>query len=116
LPFVVTYGFTIYSGMTSVEHNLPFSRLYDDVLKLFAWSGTGYTPTHVVNYGGPPGEEYVWANHDVPNDPKCVCLSFFRLLALIPDLNQAQAFSFTRALVQTYRVCGQTRLLYVAVL
>ncbi|THV08005.1 hypothetical protein K435DRAFT_959464 [Dendrothele bispora CBS 962.96] len=60
----------IIDGMTSVEHNLPFSSLYEDVLKLFAWSGTGYTPTHLVNYGGPPGEQYVWANHDVPNDVK----------------------------------------------
>ncbi|KAF5373144.1 hypothetical protein D9758_001532 [Tetrapyrgos nigripes] len=60
----------IIDGMTSVEHNLPFSGLYDDVLQLFVQSGTAYTPTNIVSYGGPTGEEYVWATHDVPNDPK----------------------------------------------
>ena len=53
-----------------MEHAIPISRLYDDVLTLFALSGTGYTPTHIVNYGGAFGEQFVWATHDVPNDPK----------------------------------------------
>lgn len=56
--------------MTTVEHALPVPTLYDDVLTLFASSGTGYTPTHIVNYGGAFGEQLVWATHDVPNDPK----------------------------------------------
>jgi hypothetical protein len=57
-------------GMTTVEHALPISTLYDDVLTLFALSGTGATPTHIVNYGGAWGEQLVWANYDVPNDAK----------------------------------------------
>jgi len=38
--------------MTTVEHAIPVPILYDDVQILFALSGTGSTPTHVVNYGG----------------------------------------------------------------
>lgn len=57
-------------GMTTIEHALPVPRLYYDVMTLFALSGTGLTPTHIVNYGGVFGEQYVWANEDIPNDPK----------------------------------------------
>ncbi|KAF8919205.1 hypothetical protein CPB85DRAFT_1549164 [Mucidula mucida] len=60
----------IIDGMTTVEHSIPVSVLYDDVLMLYAQSGTGATPTHVVSYGGAFGEEYEWAHYDVPNDPK----------------------------------------------
>jgi hypothetical protein len=56
--------------MTTVEHALPISRLYSDVLTLYALSGTGATPTHIVNYGGVMAEQLVWANYDVPNDSK----------------------------------------------
>ncbi|TFK52226.1 hypothetical protein OE88DRAFT_1678246 [Heliocybe sulcata] len=60
----------IIDGMTTIEHALPVPLLYDDVLTLYALSGTASTPTHIVNYGGAWGEQYVWANEDVPNDPK----------------------------------------------
>ncbi|KAJ7833499.1 hypothetical protein B0H13DRAFT_2428395 [Mycena leptocephala] len=60
----------IIDGMTTVEHALPIPMLFDDVITLFALSGTGYTPTHIVNYGGVMGEQLVWATEDVPNDPK----------------------------------------------
>jgi hypothetical protein len=77
-----------FSGMTTVEHAIPIPTLYDDVLTLYALSGTGSTPTHIVNYGGVMGEQLVWANRDIPNDPKFVfsnidftssssCLSFY---------------------------------------
>lgn len=56
--------------MTTVEHALPVSRLYRDVLTLYAMSGTGATPTHIVNYGGVMAEQLVWAKYDVPDDPK----------------------------------------------
>lgn len=59
-------------GMTTVEHPLPIPTLFEDVLQLFVQSGTGSTPTHVVNYGGVHGEQLVWATEDLPNDPKCV--------------------------------------------
>lgn len=57
-------------GMTTVEHNIPVSVLYDDILTLFSQSGTGSTPTHIVDYGGPMGEQLLWATADIPNDPK----------------------------------------------
>ena len=60
----------IATGMTTIEHAIPVPTLYDDVLTLYALSGTGSTPTHIVNYGGAWGEQIVWATHDVPNDPK----------------------------------------------
>ncbi|KAG7453025.1 uncharacterized protein BT62DRAFT_959229 [Guyanagaster necrorhizus] len=60
----------IIDGMTTVEHALPVSVLYDDVLTLWSQSGTGSTPTHIVSYGGVFGEQYVWATQDIPNDPK----------------------------------------------
>ena len=55
-----------------MEHAIPIPTLYDDVLTLYALSGTGSTPTHIVNYGGVMGEQLVWANRDLPNDPKFV--------------------------------------------
>ena len=58
--------------MTTMEHSLPISPLYEDVLALFAASGTGYTPTHIVSYGGIMGEEIIWADEDLPNDEKYV--------------------------------------------
>lgn len=61
--------------MTTVEHALPVPTLYDDVLTLYALSGTGATPTHIVNYGGAWGEQLVWATEDIPNDPKCEFVS-----------------------------------------
>ncbi|KAJ7091369.1 hypothetical protein B0H15DRAFT_977440, partial [Mycena belliarum] len=69
----------IVDGMTTLEHAMPIPMLFDDVLTLFALSGTGYTPTHIVNYGGVFGEQLVWATEDIPNDPK--------LRSLVPHAN-----------------------------
>ena len=41
----------ILDGHTGIEHNIPVAPLYKDVVNLWAASETGYTPTHVVNYG-----------------------------------------------------------------
>nr|VWO98440.1 Cytochrome P450 monooxygenase AKT7 (EC (AK-toxin biosynthesis protein 7) [Ganoderma boninense] len=60
----------IVDGMTTVEHALPIPVLYDDVLSLYALSGTGSTPTHIVNYGGVMGEQLIWATEDIPNNEK----------------------------------------------
>lgn len=67
--------------MTTLEHTFPFASIYEDVSKLFVRSGTSYTPVYLVNYAGPWGEEYVWTNHDVPNDPKFV-VAYFKFRAL----------------------------------
>src|ERR1700733_772754 len=54
LDWDLTY---IIDGMTTVEHALPVPTLYEDVMTLYALSGTGSTPTHLVNYGGVMGEQ-----------------------------------------------------------
>lgn len=56
--------------MTTVEHSIPIPVLYDDVLMLYAMSGTGSSPTHLVNYGGAFGEQMIWQKADAPNVEK----------------------------------------------
>jgi imidazolonepropionase-like amidohydrolase/Tol biopolymer transport system component len=53
----------VHDGHTGLEHSLPVPKLYQDVVRLFGESGTGYTPTLVVGYGGLSGE-YYWYQHD----------------------------------------------------
>jgi imidazolonepropionase-like amidohydrolase len=55
----------VIDGHTTVEHNLPLSNLYDDVIRLWAATGVGYTPTLIVNYGGLSGEYYWYERFDV---------------------------------------------------
>ncbi|HEX8256290.1 MAG TPA: amidohydrolase family protein, partial [Allosphingosinicella sp.] len=48
----------IQDGNTTLEHNIPQSMLYKDVLDFFGATRVGYTPTLGVTYGGPGGEPY----------------------------------------------------------
>jgi Tol biopolymer transport system component len=57
-------------GYPGIEHNLPVAPIYDDVIKLFRASQTTNTPTLVVSYGGPFGENYFYAKEEVHDDPK----------------------------------------------
>lgn len=58
----------VLDGHTGLEHNIPVAPLYEDALTLITRSGSGYTPTLVVNYGGLNSELYwyqesnVWEN------------------------------------------------------
>jgi imidazolonepropionase-like amidohydrolase/Tol biopolymer transport system component len=52
----------IVDGHTGIEHSLPVSPLYRDVLRLYGASDVGYTPTLIVSYGGLWGENY-WYQH-----------------------------------------------------
>ena len=52
----------VLDGHTGVEHSLPVPRIYKDMVKLFARSKSGYTPTLIVGYGGLSGE-YYWYQH-----------------------------------------------------
>ncbi len=45
-------------GYSGLEHSLPISPFYDDVVELGAFSGLTYTPTFIVAYGGPSGRQY----------------------------------------------------------
>jgi hypothetical protein len=57
-------------GYSGVEHNLPIAPIYSDVVELFAESGTTNSPTLLVSYGGPFGENYFYATEEVHDDPK----------------------------------------------
>ena len=57
-------------GYAGSEHTLPIAPLYKDVLTLYANSGTTWTPTLIVQYGGPWAENYWYENSDVVGDPK----------------------------------------------
>src|SRR5207245_11330630 len=48
----------VIDGFHGNEHTLPITPLYNDVLEVFAKSGVSETPTLIVNYGGPFGENY----------------------------------------------------------
>ena len=55
----------ILDGHTTVEHALPVAPLYQPEVRLFAESGTSYTPTLVVGYGGLWGENWWYAKTKV---------------------------------------------------
>lgn len=57
-------------GYPGVEHTLPITPLYDDVIDFWARSGTTNTPTLIVSYGAPFGENYWFTNTNVHDDPK----------------------------------------------
>ncbi|MBK8250659.1 MAG: PD40 domain-containing protein [Gemmatimonadetes bacterium] len=57
-------------GYAGIEHNLPITPLFDDVLKLFATSGTVSTPTLLVTYGGPWAENWYYTRENPNKDPK----------------------------------------------
>jgi len=52
-------------GNTAIEHNLPQSKLYDDVLQFWGQTNVAYTPTLVVAYGGLTVEHYWYQETDV---------------------------------------------------
>ncbi len=54
-------------GYPGLEHSLPIFPLYKDVIELVARSGIVYTPTLLVSYGGPFGENY-WYTRENPHD------------------------------------------------
>ena len=56
-------------GYPGVEHNLPVAPIYLDVVELFKESETTNSPTLLVSYGGPFGENFFYATENV-HDPK----------------------------------------------
>jgi imidazolonepropionase-like amidohydrolase/Tol biopolymer transport system component len=56
-------------GNSTIEHNLPQSMLYDDVLQFWSQTGVAYTPTLVVTYGGLRGEDYWYQDEEVWKHP-----------------------------------------------
>jgi Tol biopolymer transport system component len=52
-------------GYAGLEHSLPISPFYRDVVELGRYSGITYTPTLIVSYGGPAGLQYYLTHTDV---------------------------------------------------
>lgn len=57
-------------GFTGLEHSLPVVGIYDDVVKLMASTRMAYTPTLLVSYGGPFGENHFFIHENPRDDPK----------------------------------------------
>lgn len=60
----------VVDGHTTVEHALPVARVYDDVVQLWSATGTGWTPTLGVAYGGWWGENYWYSKAEVWADER----------------------------------------------
>ncbi len=57
-------------GYAGIEHTLPIAPMYKDAIQLFAQSGTTWTPTLLVQYGGPWAENWWYEHYDIFSDPK----------------------------------------------
>lgn len=57
-------------GYPGVEHALPIAPIYNDVVELFKASQTTNTPTLLVSYGGPWGENFFYTHEDIQTDAK----------------------------------------------
>jgi imidazolonepropionase-like amidohydrolase/Tol biopolymer transport system component len=71
----------VQDGNSTVEHNVPLERFYNDVIGLWSQTTVGYTPTLVVAYGGPAGDPYWRAHTDVWRHPLLACHAPPALLA-----------------------------------
>ncbi len=60
----------VIDGFHGNEHTLPITPLFKDVLQIFAQSGIASTPTLIVNYGGPFGEDYWYEYSEVHDNAK----------------------------------------------
>jgi hypothetical protein len=57
-------------GYSGIEQALPVAPIYEDVVELFKASQTTNSPTLLVSYGGPFGENYYYTTEEVHDDPK----------------------------------------------
>ncbi|HEX7939557.1 MAG TPA: amidohydrolase family protein, partial [Gemmatimonadaceae bacterium] len=65
------YDFTMaLDGYPGQEHAIPAFPIYKDVISLYAQSGITYTPTLIVSYNGPFGENFWYGSEVVYDDPK----------------------------------------------
>lgn len=72
-------------GYSGLEHALPIVPLFKDVVRLMADTGVTYTPTLVVAYGGPFGENYFFTRENPHDDPK---LAYFTPHAVLDQLTR----------------------------
>lgn len=84
----------IADGNSTLEHNVPLGRFYEDVLQFFGQSNTNYTPTLVVTYGGLAGDPYWRQATDVFADPLLVHTPPRQLLAATARRVKAPDWAF----------------------
>jgi hypothetical protein len=60
----------VMDGYPGVEHALPIAPIYKDVVELFKASQTTNSPTLLVSYGGPFGENFFYTHENVHDDVK----------------------------------------------
>jgi hypothetical protein len=60
----------LFDGYPGQEHATPTVPLYRDVVEAYAKSGIEYTPTLLVQYGGPWAEEWYFFKERPYHDPK----------------------------------------------
>jgi imidazolonepropionase-like amidohydrolase len=89
----------VLDGHTTVEHNIPQSILYKDVINLWSNSSTSYTPTLIVCYGAFSGENYWYQKTDVWTKtrqltymPRSILDSRSRHRVMIPDAEYENGF------------------------
>lgn len=82
----------VIDGHTGIEHNIPVTPVYKDVIELWSNSKVGYTPTLIVNYGGLNSEYYwyqktnVWENKKLLQfTPRAIIDSRSRYRIMAPE-------------------------------
>jgi Tol biopolymer transport system component len=60
----------VIDGNTNQQHNLPVANYYDDVVQLFKHGQTPHTPTLIVLNGELLGDNFIYQNQRVWEDPK----------------------------------------------
>ncbi len=82
----------ILDGHTTIEHALPFAPLAKDVVTLFSKSGTAYTPTLLVAYGGPSGDKWFHQHYELWKDER---LQKFVPQSVVDTLGRIRSFMAT---------------------
>jgi len=60
----------VMDGHTTVEHALPITPLRKDIVSFLAASGTSYTPTLLVAYGGISGDKWFHQHYEMWKDER----------------------------------------------
>ena len=82
----------ILDGHTTIEHSLPITPLRKDVVTLYGRSGTAYTPTLLVAYGGPSGDLWFHQHHELWKDER---LQRYVPQAVVDTLGRIRSFMAT---------------------
>jgi len=69
-------------GYPGLEHSIGIVPLGADIVNFLAWSKRTYTPTLLVNYGGPWAENYFYTKEDPWANPKLQRFTAYEELAL----------------------------------